>query len=159
VGRPPFDVGAFLDEEGRMAQVASVSASQVPLLGSLWFLFERSRFWFSSASSSPLPRAAERGGEVAVIVDDFRPPDSIRQVRIRGRGQVEPPDPDLVGRIYERYLGRSRASWPPFFRSRAHTTEGWTLWSVSPLSGMVVTSPGFSENVYRWETLEQAPFA
>jgi hypothetical protein len=63
-----------------------------------------------------------------------------------------------VGRIYERYRGRSRESWPPFFRSRAETTEGWTLWSVSPLSGMAVTSPGFAENVYRWASSEQAPF-
>jgi hypothetical protein len=36
--------------------------------------------------------------------------------------------------------------------------HGWALWSVSPESGMAVTSPGFIEEVYRWETPDQAPF-
>ena len=49
-----FDATAFLKEVHRTAQVASVSESGIPLLGSLWFLYERERFWFSSAKSGVL---------------------------------------------------------------------------------------------------------
>jgi hypothetical protein len=117
VGKASFDVVAFLRETGRSAQVASLSA-QAPLLGSLWYLFNDGKFWFSSSRSSALPRAAERGFELAVIVDDFNPPLSIRQVRVRGHGGIEPHDPDVVRRIYERYLGLALDDWPQFFRER-----------------------------------------
>ena len=112
-----FDATAFLNEARRPAQVASVSKSGKPLLGSLWFLFERQRFWFSSARAGVLPQAAKRDAPVAVIVDDFNPPTFIRQVRVRGQGQIEPHDPAVVRRIYERYLGPDIEGWPLLFRS------------------------------------------
>jgi hypothetical protein len=155
----PFDAAAFLDEDGRPAQVASVSASGTPLLGSLWFLFERGRFWFNSVAEAPLPRAARRGAPVAVIVDDFDPPLSIRQVRVRGRGRIEPHDADVVLRIYRRYLGPDIDSWPPFFHQRAHRVDGWVLWSVSPDTGLAVTSPRFAEENYRWDQIADAPWS
>jgi hypothetical protein len=158
VDKASFDVVAFLGETGRSAQVASVSPAHAPLLGSLWYLFADGKFWFSSARSSVLPRTAERGLELAVIVDDFNPPASIRQVRVRGRGRIEPYDPDVVRHIYERYLGPVPDDWPQFFRERVGTAEGWTLWSVSADSGMAVTSPAFIEEVYRWNTPDGAPF-
>jgi hypothetical protein len=158
VGKASFDVVAFLRETGRSAQVASLSA-QAPLLGSLWYLFNDGKFWFSSSRSSALPRAAERGLELAVIVDDFNPPLSIRQVRVRGHGGIEPHDPDVVRRIYERYLGLALDDWPQFFRERIRSTDGWTLWSVSAETGMAVTSPAFVEEVYRWNAPDGAPFA
>jgi len=157
VDEASFDVDAFLDETGRCAQVASVSPTLAPLLGSLWYLFEDGRFWFSSEESSALVRAAKRGVELAVIVDDFNPP-SIRQVRVRGHGRVESHDPDVVHRIYERYLGLVIDDWPPFFVARTGLVDGWTLWSISPESGMAVTSPSFAEEVYRWSTPDSAPF-
>lgn len=156
---PGFDVDGFLDEPGRSAQVASVSPAMVPLLGSLWFLFENERFWFMSAQASPLAMAAARGDQIAVIVDDFSPPRSIRQVRIRGRGSVERHNQGMVRRIYERYLGEQEQSWPPFFRDRMGLTDGWTLWSVNPESGIAVTSPDFFEAVYRWNRRADAPFS
>jgi len=154
----PFDVDAFLEEDRRPAQVASVSPSGAPLLGSLWFAFERGRFWFSSAADSPLPRAARRGALAAVIVDDFDPPTSIRQIRIRGRAQIEPHDPAVVTRIYRRYLGRDIGTWPQFFQSRIHQANGWLLWSVYPDSGLAVASPGFDEQTCRWARAGDAPF-
>jgi hypothetical protein len=153
-----FDVGAFLDETGRSAQVAALSPMLVPLLGSLWYLFDNRKFWFRSPTSSPLVRAAERGVELAVIVDDFNPPVSIRQVRVRGHGRIEPHDPVVVRRVYERYLGPGVSDWPPLFRGTVGVAQGWTLWSVCPQSGMAVTSPDFVEEVYRWNTPDQAPF-
>jgi hypothetical protein len=106
----PFDVRAYLDEPGRTAQVASVSAGGTPLLGSLWFAFADGRFWFSSLDGSPLPDAASAGRPVAVIVDEFNPPESIRQVRIRGRGRIERHNAEAVRRIYRRYLGTAIAA-------------------------------------------------
>ena len=138
--------------------MASVSPALAPLLGSLWYLFDNCKFWFRSPLSSPLVRAAERGVELAVIVDDFNPPASIRQVRVRGYGGSEPHDPVLVRRIYERYLGLDVNDWPPLFQGTIGAGEGWTLWSVSPESGMAVTSPGFIEQVYRWDAPHRAPF-
>jgi hypothetical protein len=158
VDRATFDVGEFLAETGRSAQVASVSPAHIPLLASLWYLFDGQKFWFRSPLSSPLVRAAERGVELAVIVDDFNPPVSIRQVRVRGHGRTEPHDSIAVHRIYERYLGIAVQDWPPLFRGTVEIAEGWTLWSVSPESGMAVTSPGFVEEVYRWDTPDLAPF-
>jgi hypothetical protein len=138
--------------------VAAVSPALAPLLGSLWYLFDNGKFWFRSPTSSPLVRAAERGVELAVIVDDFNPPASIRQVRVRGHGRIEPHDPIVVRHVYERYLGPAVEDWPPLFRGTVGVAQGWTLWSVSHESGMAVTSPGFAEEVYRWDTPDQAPF-
>ena len=136
-----------------------MSQSGAPLLGSLWFAFESGRFWFSSMAGSPLPRAAARGAEVAVIVDDFTPPHSIRQVRTRGRGQAEAHDAAAVQRIYRRYLGDDVSQWPEFFRARAAASHGWVLWSAWPDSGLAVTSPGFAERPTRWDRLADSPLA
>ncbi|HEY7103871.1 MAG TPA: pyridoxamine 5'-phosphate oxidase family protein, partial [Mycobacteriales bacterium] len=91
-----FDAAAFLAEPGRMAQVAAVSPGGVPLLGSVWFLYADGRFWFSSHPSTPFGAAAARGAEIAVLVDEFAPPDRIRQIRVRGPARVEQPDPARV---------------------------------------------------------------
>lgn len=125
-----------------MAQVAAVSPRGAPLLGSLWFLFADGRFWFSSHSSSPLIKAAERNAEVAVIVDEFDPPENIRQVRIRGSPRVEDHDALRVRDIYRRYLGTDLAGWPPFLNERTDDTS-WILWSVCPVTGVVGASRGF----------------
>lgn len=136
-----------------------MSESGRPLLGSLWFLFERQRFWFSSAKAGVLPRAAKRGAPVAVIIDDFDPPASIRQVRVRGRAQIEPHDSAVVHRIYERYLGSDVETWPLFFRSLADQSDDWVLWSVYPDTGLALTAPDFVEIPYRWADIGHAPFA
>jgi hypothetical protein len=83
---------------------------------------------------------------------------SIRQVRVRGHGHVEAHDPVVVRRIYERYLGIAARDWPPLFRGTIGLAEGWTLWSVTPESGMAVTSPEFVEEAYRWDASDQGPF-
>ncbi len=152
----PFDLEAFLDEPLRPAQVASVSPSGAPLLGSLWFLFSQGRFWFSSRPHTPLPAAMARGHELAVIVDDFSPPEKIRQVRVRGPGRVEPHEPDKVKRIYERYLGSDISAWPDFFGARL-TDPGWALWTVTPASGLAVAYPNFETTEVRWRSPEESP--
>jgi pyridoxamine 5'-phosphate oxidase-like protein len=92
----PLDIEAFLAEPLRPAQVASVNQSGTPILGSFWFLFAEGRFWFSSRPRTPLAMAVTSGAEAAVIVDEFSPPENIRQVRLRGHGGLEPHDPKRV---------------------------------------------------------------
>ena len=156
VTNAPFDIAAFLDEPLRPAQVASVSPSGAPMLGSFWFLFARGRFWFSSRPDSPIPLAVGHGAEVAVIVDDFSPHQSIRQVRVRGHGRFEPHDPDQVERIYGRYLGAEIDDWPRLFRARL-TEPAWALWTVTPTSGLAVTFPDFKTLELRWRHPEDSP--
>ncbi len=152
-----LDAAGFLAETGRPAQVAAVSPKRVPLLGSLWYLFDDGRFWFSSLSGSPLPEAAMGPAEVAVIVDDFTPPASIRQVRVRGAAQLEDSDVARVRRIYSRYLGEDDRVWPEFFQRRPSDPR-WVLWSVWPDSGLAVSTPDFRGDEYRWRTRANSPF-
>jgi Pyridoxamine 5'-phosphate oxidase len=151
-----FDVAGFLAEPRRMAQVAAVSPRGVPLLGSVWFLYADGRFWFSSHPSTPFGAAAARGAQVAVLVDDFDPPDRIRQVRVRGPARVEAPDPARVATLYARYLGADADAWPPFFRTRV-ADPAWSLWSVPPDSGVATVNPGFRPRETRWHRREDAP--
>ncbi len=153
---PPFDIGAFLAEPLRPAQVASVSPSGAPVLGSFWFLFAQGRFWLSSRLDTPLPIAVAHGASVAVIVDDFSPPERIRQVRVRGPGCFEPHDPNQVEAIYRRYLGNDVEVWPRFFRARLADPE-WALWTVTPTSGLVAAFPKFEAREMRWQEPRDSP--
>jgi len=152
----PFKVSSFLGEALRPAQVAAVSATGLPVLGSLWCLYEDRRFWFSSGVETPLLRALSHGSEVAVIVDEFSPPERIRQVRVRGPGRVEPHDPQRVERIYRRYLSADLSSWPPFFRRRL-TDRDFALWAVAPTSGLIAAFPGFDTCEVRWSAPKASP--
>lgn len=151
-----FDLAAFLAEPLRLAQVASVSPRGTPLLGSLWFLFADGRFWFTSHPATPFAKAAGRGAAVAVLVDQFDPPQAIRQLRVRGLSRVEGHDSQRVSAIYRRYLGPDPDSWPAFFRTRAHDAS-WTLWSTRPESGVVTVDPGFRPTEHRWHRPQDAP--
>ena len=120
-------------------------------------MFEDDRFWFNSESGSPLLRAANEGKPIAVLVDDFDPPNRIMQVRVRGEGSIEPHDPERVARIYRRYLGEAVSAWPLSFPERL-TDPAWRLWSVPPRSGMAVDSSGFIDRQHaRWSELKHCP--
>jgi hypothetical protein len=71
----------------------------------------RRTVWFASHPSTPFGRAAERAASVAVLVDQFDPPQAIRQLRIRGTSRIEP-------------TGRT-ASMPSFSATSA-PTPGWS---------------------------------
>lgn len=152
-----LDSLAFLDEPMRMAQVAAVSPSENPLLGSLWFEFAEGRFWFSSHPTSPLVLAARRSAPVAVIVDQFDPPDKIRQVRVRGQSQIEPHDVARVQAIYARYLGTDQEQWGSF--AERALDPSWNLWSVDTRSGVTTAFPDFNPTEVRWRDLEHSPLA
>ncbi len=154
--RAPFDIAAFLGEVMRPAQVSAVSPSGLPLLGSLWFLWADRRFWFSSASDSPLVRALGHGSQLAVLVDDFSPPIDIRQIRVRGPGSIERHEPARVQRIYERYLGTDLDRWPDAFRTRLDD-PAYVLWSVVPASGVVASFANFTGAEIRWSDLDGCP--
>ena len=154
----PRDVEEFLAEDMRMAQVAAVARSGIPLLGSVWFVFDDERFWFTSHPSSPFVAAAQRDVDLAVLIDQFDPPDRIRQVRVRGPGRIEVHDARRVRQIYERYLGRDVGEWPDFFRERIDDPT-WTLWSVPPVQGVATMYPNFREESIRWDCFADSPFA
>ena len=149
-------IAAFLAEPQRMAQVAAVSPQQNPLLASLWYVFDDGRFWFSSHPTSPLVAAAQRAAPVAVLIDQFAPPDHIRQVRVRGPGMIETHDASRVKRIYERYLGTDQKTWPSFFAERAEDAS-WVLWSVEPVSGVATTNPEYRAAETRWPSPDANP--
>jgi hypothetical protein len=91
-----------------------------------------------------------------VIVDDFTPPESIRQVRVRGPGRLEPHDPERVEAIYRRYLGDDLDTWPQAFRDRLNDPT-WSLWTVEPMTGLAAAYPKFEEREFRWRRPEDAP--
>lgn len=153
-----FDVAAYLAEPDRPAQVAAVSPAGLPLLGSLWFVYQDSRFWFSTRAGAPLLRAITFGSEVAVLVDEFSPPSRIRQVRIRGRGVIEPDDAARVESIYQRYLGGNLDAWPDVFKDRV-TDAQFALWSVTPTTGFVVDYANFEADEVRWSDPTQSPLS
>ena len=154
----PHHVAEFLAEDLRMAQVAAVTRSGSPLLGSLWFVFDDGRFWFTNHPSSPFVAAVQRRVDLAVLIDQFDPPDRIRQIRVSGPGRIEAHDARRVRQIYERYLGRSDSEWPDFFRERVDDPT-WTLWSVSPVRGVATMYPDFREQSTRWDCFADGPFA
>ncbi len=150
-------VTEFLAEDLRMAQVAAVARSGVPVLGSLWFVFDDERFWLTSHPSSPFVAAAQRSADLAVLIDQFDPPDRIRQVRVRGPGRIEVHDARRVQQIYARYLGRDVGAWPDFFRERVDDPT-WILWSVPPVQGVATMYPNFREQSIRWDCFADSPF-
>lgn len=154
----PSDPFAFLAEPLRPAQCAAVSPSGAPMIGSFWFLFDQGQFWFSSRRQTPLATAAAKGTEIAVIVDDYSPPGSIRQIRVRGPGRVESQDREKVQRIYERYLGGDLDQWPRAFVERL-TDPSWVLWAVLPRTGRISISPNFETSEVTWRHLDDSPFA
>jgi hypothetical protein len=91
-------------------------------------------------------------------VDEFSPPEHIRQVRVRGRAERQSHDPKRVQAIYRRYLGDDRAKWPDQFRVRPEDPT-WALWTVLPSSGLVVAYPNFEEHQIRWQELRDSPLA
>jgi hypothetical protein len=65
---PGFDIFGFLDEPGRPASVATVTASGQPALAMMWYSFEDDHLWFHSPEAGPAPflRAAAENREVPV---------------------------------------------------------------------------------------------
>jgi hypothetical protein len=120
------------------------------------FDLDQSRFWFSSKADTPLLNAAANGQLIAVIVDEFEPPDRITQVRVRGRGRLESHDPERVASIYRRYLGEELSEWPVSFPERL-SDPAWVLWSVPTTTGMVVDYSGFLGDETRWGPNERSP--
>ena len=145
-----FDVLGFLDEPGRPASVATVTARGRPALATMWFLLEDERLWFHTPESLDLPapfiRAARARAPVAVMVATFDPPADVRQVRMTGPSRLEERDDERVRRIYRRYVDE----WTPRWERQA-TSAGYRLWSMSPERGMAVAYPGLNDGLaVRW---------
>ncbi len=147
---PPFDLIAFLDMPLVPASVATVGRRGGPALGTLWFVFDERRFWFTTrAGTSAFLRAARDSKDVAVMVQVFQPPDLVRLVRATGRANVEERDPTRIEAIYRRYLGDDVLVWPDFFRQRLHD-QAFVVWSVLAERGVAVSFPQFQTEEFRW---------
>ena len=150
MGRPSFDVIAFLQEPGRPASVATVTGRGGPALAMMWFILAERRLWFHTPEGgdapSPFLRAAAGGRDVAVMIATFSPPDDVRQVRVSGPARLEERDDARVHAIYRRYVD----AWTPAWDEQV-TSEGYRLWSMLPARGMAVTYPGLADGpVFRW---------
>lgn len=157
----PFDAAEFLATPLLCASVATVDRARRPALGVLWYLAQGGRFWFTTRrGATALVRAAERGNEVAVLVEKFDPNDQIRMVRATGRARTESWDSRLVSRMYERYLGSDHDQWPPGWGDRLYNGAYGTfdLWSVEGTRGVMQTFDGLVHDAaYRWNTPEGCP--
>jgi hypothetical protein len=145
---PGFDVFGFLDEPGRPASVATVTAGGHPALAMMWYAYEEGHLWFHSPEAGPAPflRAAGENREVAVMVATFSPPDDVRQVRMTGPARLAGRDEERVRRIYRRYV----RAWSPAWDRQAASTS-YRLWAMSPQRGMAVTYPGLADRpVFSW---------
>ena len=152
----PFDLVAFLDEPLRPASVATVGERGGPALGSLWYIFEERRFWFTSRDGqAPFLLAARAGRDVAVMVETFEPPEQIQLLRATGPARIEPRDAARIEKVYRRYLGHDFDECPDVFRARLHDRE-FFLWTVLAQRGLVVTFPNFLPREFRWS--EPGPF-
>jgi len=151
-----FDVAGFLAEPGDGPGGRGIPGWGAAARQRLVPVRPGGRFWFSSHPSTPFGAAAVRRVEVAVLVDEFAPPDRIRQVRVRGPARVEQPDRARVATLYGRYLGPDAESWPAFFRA-ASPTRGWSLWWVPPETGVATINPGFRPSETRWHRRRDAP--
>ena len=146
--RPGFDGPGFLDEPGRPASVATVTASGQPALAMMWYAYEDDHLWFHSPEADPAPflRAAAENRDVAVMVATFRPPDDVRQLRMTGPARLADRDEERVRRIYRRYV----PAWSPAWDRQA-TSAGYRLWAMAPHRGMAVSYPGLADGpVFRW---------
>jgi hypothetical protein len=145
---PGFDIFGFLDEPGRPASVATVTAGGHPALAMMWYAFGEDELWFHSPEAGPAPflRAAAENREVAVMVATFSPPDDVRQVRMTGPARQAGRDEERVRRIYSRYV----RAWSPAW-DRQVASASYRLWAMSPQRGMAVTYPDLADGpVFRW---------
>jgi hypothetical protein len=150
MNQPSFDVIGFLDEPGRPASVATVSASGRPALAMMWFIVEDGRLWFHTPEDpdrpAPFLQAAAQERDVAVMIATFDPPADVRQVRTTGRARLEARDDQRLRRIYDRYVD----GWSPKWE-RQVTAANYHLWSMLPQRGMAVAYPNLEDGpTFRW---------
>ncbi|UED87494.1 pyridoxamine 5'-phosphate oxidase family protein [Streptomyces profundus] len=123
-GRITFPADAPFDAESMLAEplVARV-ASPGPVVRPVWYLWERSAFWVFIGPWSRLLGQLPRTPDFNLVVDvcDVHT-GTVRQVRARGTGTVEPFDVHLARRKLVRYLGPDETRWDPRF-SLAGDTE------------------------------------
>jgi hypothetical protein len=158
----PFDIALWLDQPLLCASVAAVSKAGTPMLGVLWYKYEKGRFWFTTQRDHSLARAVPlSGAEAAVAVEVFDPPHRIEMVRVSGIGAEETWDAELVTRMYTRYLGADLDAWPEgTWRARlSNGLDGkYVLWTIGADRGFAVSYPNFGDAVeMRWKTPEETP--
>ena len=102
----------------------------------VWFLWEDGAVWIiGSRRADSFPDRIERDARCALGVVDFRRDEGIvHHVGMRGRGSVEPFDPDRTRRLLERYLGADEDAWDARFRAtvRDPDTESAVLIRFDP---------------------------
>ncbi|CAM5238218.1 MULTISPECIES: PPOX class F420-dependent oxidoreductase [Streptomyces] len=101
---------AFLSEGTRTAKVSTVRADGRPHIAPVWFLLDGDSVVFNTGKESVKGRNLARDGQVALCVDDDRPPYAF--VVVQGRAELSEDPEELLRwatRIAGRYVGAGAA--------------------------------------------------
>jgi hypothetical protein len=110
-------------------------APEGPRESPVWYLWEDEAAWILgdvATDTFPSPIAREPACALGVVDYDAER-GLVQHVGVRGKGSVEPFDPDLAERLLARYLGPDRDDWDPRFSEYvADPTETALLVRVDP---------------------------
>ncbi|GGP76459.1 PPOX class F420-dependent oxidoreductase [Streptomyces sindenensis] len=101
---------AFLSEGTRTAKVSTVRADGRPHIAPVWFLLDGDSVVFNTGKESVKGRNLARDGQVALCVDDDRPPYAFAVVQ--GQAELSEDPEELLRwatRIAGRYVGADAA--------------------------------------------------
>lgn len=112
---PGFELESFL-QRPLVARLATTGPDG-PRVRPIWYLFDRTGFWWITGRWSRLTEVLRRDPRVELVVDtcDLQRGE-VLQVRARGRAELRPFDQERAQAWGERYLGRERAQWGRFQR-------------------------------------------
>ncbi|MFF6996640.1 PPOX class F420-dependent oxidoreductase [Streptomyces sp. NPDC008313] len=101
---------AFVSEGTRTGKLSTVRADGRPHVAPVWFLLDGDTLVFNTARETVKGRNLVRDGQVALCVDDDRPPFDF--VTLEGRAELSEEPEELrywATRIGARYMGEERA--------------------------------------------------
>jgi nitroimidazol reductase NimA-like FMN-containing flavoprotein (pyridoxamine 5'-phosphate oxidase superfamily) len=108
---PDVELDSFL-ERRLMAHLATTTGDAGR--GSpVWFLWEDEAVWIlANTDRRTFPDRIERHPDCEVTLVDFDPTTGrLEHVGLRGRGTVEPLEPDRAERLLERYFRAEKSTW------------------------------------------------
>jgi hypothetical protein len=138
----PFDVDAFLARP----LVARV-ATNGPTVRPVWYLWEEQAFWVLTGPWTKLVTRVRTDPGLALIVDECDVVTGVvRQVIVRGRGELLPFDVPRGRRKLVRYLGADESRWDERFRRYLYDDPGsrGTAWLRIPATSMIVEDFSYS---------------
>ncbi|GIF75745.1 pyridoxamine 5'-phosphate oxidase family protein [Asanoa siamensis] len=134
-GNDGFDVEAFLARP-----LTARLATSGPTVRPVWYLWEDSAFWIITGRWWRVHAHVKADPRIALVVDECDLATGIvRQVIVRGRGELVPFDLPRGRRKLRRYLGVDESRWDPRFRladgvaDSSQTKNAWLRIGVESL--------------------------